>query len=241
MNRLQIKDIKRLVRKAVKQEYPCFKRLKKKKKKQILSRVLQHVVDNYDQKAPVAGTNCELCGIDEIPPNIYKLDQMEELIGVHYAGVLDLKLKNRTSAIKDPELQFINELCDWSFVNSLIAPESYSPVHRDKHPVHYFKAELLKALKNPEIAYRKFCEKEIDNKERRENRAFIGLKANQTLDHSELSKFRAGLSYDRLINVMVYFIHLFLKEKGLPKDVAYAVDSRWGDKLHPFLIILIYN
>jgi hypothetical protein len=225
MNKLQIKDIKRLVRKAVKQEYPCFKRLKKKKKKQILSQVLQHVVDNYDQKAPVAGTNCELCGIDEIPPNIYKLDQMEELISLHYAGVLDLKLKNKTSAIKDPELQLINELCDWSFVNSLIAPESYSPVHRDKHPVHYFKAELLKALKNPEIAYRKFCEKEIDNKERRENHAFIGLKANQTLDHSELSKFRAGLSYDRLINVMVYFIYMFLKEKGLPKDVAYAVDS----------------
>lgn len=225
MNKLQIKDIKRLVRKAVKQEYPCFKRLKKKKKKQILSQVLQHIIDNYDQKAPVAGTNYELCGIDEIPPNIYKLGQMEELIGVHYAGVLDLKLKNRTSAIKDPELQFINELCDWSFVNSLIAPESYSPVHRDKHPVHYFKAELLKALKNPEIAYRKFCEKEINNKERRENRAFLGLKANQTIDHSELSKFRAGLSYDRLINVMVYFIHLFLKEKGLPKDVVYAVDS----------------
>jgi len=225
MNKLQIKDVKRLVRNTLKREYPGFKRMKKKTKKQVLSQVLQQVVDNYDYNAPVAGTNYELCGIDEIPSNIYKLNQMEELISAHYAGVLDLKLKNRTSAIKDPELQFINELCDWSFVNSLIAPESYSPVHRNKHPVHYFKAELLKALKNPEIAYRKFCENEIDNKERRENRAFIGLKSNQTLDHSELSKFRAGLSYDRLINVMVYFIHLFLKEKGLPKDVVYAVDS----------------
>ena len=225
MNRLQIKDIKRLVRQALKREYPGFKRLKKKTKKQVLSKVLQYVVDNYDQSAAVAVTNYELCGIDEIPPNIYTLDRMEELIGTHYTGVLDLKLKNRTSAIKDPELRFINELCDWSFVNSLIAPESYSPVHRDKHPVHFFKAELLKALKNPEITYRKFCGQEINNKERRENRAFIGLKANQTVDHSELSKFRAGLSYDRLINVMVYFIHLFLKKKGLPKNVVYAVDS----------------
>ena len=225
MNKLQIKDVKRLVRIALKREYPGFKRLKKKKKKQVLSQVLRHVIDNYDQNAPVAATNYELCGIDEIPPNIYTLEQMEELIGAHYVGVLALKLKNRTSAIKDPELQFINELCDWSFVNSLIAPESYSPVHRDKHPVHFFKAELLKALKNPEITYRKFCEKEINNKERRENRAFIGLKVNQTLAHSELSKFRTGLSYARLINVMVYFIHLFLKKKCLPKDVVYAVDS----------------
>jgi hypothetical protein len=225
MNKLQIKEVKRLVRNVVKREHPGFKRMKKKMKKQVLSQVLQEVVDKYDYNAPVAATNYELCGIDEIPPNIYKLAQMEELISAHYAGVLDLKLRNRTSAIKDPELQFINELCDWSFVNSLIAPKSYSPVHREKHPVHFFKAELLKSLKYPEIPYRKFCKKEINNKQRRENRAFISLKTNQTIHHSELSKFRAGLSYDRLINVMVYFIHLFLKEKGLSKDVAYAVDS----------------
>lgn len=225
MSKLQIKDVKRLVRKALKRDHRGFKAMKKKKKKQVLSQVLRHVIDHYDQNAPVAATNIELCGIDEIPPNIYTLDQMEELIGAHYAGVLALKLNNRTSAIKDPELQFINELCDWSFVNLLIAPESYSPVHRDKHPVHFFKAELLKSLKNPEITYRKFCKQEINNKERRENRAFIGLKVNRTIDHSELSKFRSGLSYDQLVNVMVYFIHLFLKKKGLPKDVVYAVDS----------------
>ena len=212
MNRTQIKDIKRIVRKTLKLEYPGFKGLKKKIKKQILLQVLRDVVDNYDQNAPVTATNYQLCGIDEIPQNIYTLEQMKNLIATHYSGVLDLKLRNRTSAIKDRELQFINELCDWSFVNSLIAPESYSSVHRDKHPVHLFKAELLKALKYPEIAYRKFCDKEINNKERKENRAFIGLKANQTIDHSELSKFRSGLSYDRLINVMVYFIYLFYIE-----------------------------
>jgi hypothetical protein len=225
MTKLQIKDLKRLVRKALKRDYPGFRRLKNKLKKQLLLQVLQHAVDNYDRTAPIEATNYELCGIDEIPSNIYTLDQMEELIDSHHTGMLELKLKNRTSAIKDPELQFINELCDWSFVNSLIAPESYSPAHRKKHPVHFFKAELLKALQYPEIAYRKFCDKKINKKDRRENRAFIGLKAQQTINHSELSKFRLGLSYDRLINVMVYFIHLFLKEKGLPKNVLYAVDS----------------
>lgn len=225
MTKLQIKDIKRLVRKALKRDYPGFRRLKKKLKKQVLLQVLEHAVDNYDRTAPIEATNYELCGIDEIPANIYTLDRMEELIDNHHTGMLALKLSNRTSAIKDPELQFINELCDWSFVNSLIAPASYSPAHRDKHPVHLFKAELLKALQYPEVHYRKFCDKKINPKDKRENRAFIGLKAEQTIDHSELSKFRTGMSYDRLINVMVYFIHLFLKEKGLPENVLYAVDS----------------
>lgn len=225
MTTLQIKHIKRIVRKALKRDYPAFRRLNKKEKKQILLQVLQNVVDKYDQTSPIEATNYELCGIDEIPSNIYTLDHMEELINSHHMNMLSLKLRNRTSAIKDPELQFINELCDWSFVNSLIAPASYSPVHREKHPVHFFKAELLKALQYPEVTYRKFCDKKINKKDRRENRAFIGLKAQQEIHHSELSKFRAGLSYDKLINVMVYFIHLFLKKKGLPKNVVYAVDS----------------
>jgi len=225
MTKRQLKDIKRLVRKALKRDYPGFRRLKKKEKKQVLLHVLQHAVDNYDRTAPIEASNYELCGIDEIPSNIYTLDQMEELIAGHYTGMLSLKLRNRTSAVKDPELQFINELCDWSFINSLIAPDSYSPAHREKHPVHLFKAELLKALQYPEVNYRKFCDKKINRKDKRENRAFIGLNPGQIIDHSELSKFRAGLSYDRLINVMVYFIHLFLKEKDLPKNVLYAVDS----------------
>lgn len=225
MTKQQIKDIKQLVRKALKRDYPGFRRLKKKEKKQVLLHVLQHAVDNYDRTAPVEATNYELCGIDEIPSNIYTLDQMEELIAGHHTGMLALKLNNRTSAVKDPELQFINELCDWSFINSLIAPDSYSPAHREKHPVHLFKAELLKALQYPEVDYRKFCDKKINRKEKRENRAFIGLNPGQIIDHSELSKFRAGLSHDRLINVMVYFIHLFLREKDLPKNVLYAVDS----------------
>ena len=225
MTKLQIKDIKRLICKALKRDYPGFTNMKKKEKRRVQKQILQHVVENYDYDAPITATKYELCGIDEIPSNIYTLSQMEELIEAHHTGMLELKLRNRTSAIKDPELQFINELCDWSFVNSLIAPESYSPEHRKKHPVHFFKAELLKALQYPEITYRKFCDKKINKKDRRENRAFIGLKAGQTIDHSELSRFRADLSYDRLINVMVYFIHLFLKEKSLPKNVLYAVDS----------------
>ncbi|MBN1185847.1 MAG: hypothetical protein JXB49_26435, partial [Bacteroidales bacterium] len=64
MTKLQIKDIKRLVRKALKRDYPGFKRLKKKLKKQVLSKILQHVVDNYDRTAPVKATNYELCGIN---------------------------------------------------------------------------------------------------------------------------------------------------------------------------------
>jgi hypothetical protein len=117
----------------------------------------------------------------------------------------------------------------------LLKPESYSSAHRDKYPVHLFKAELLKSLKYPELSYRKYCDKEINNRERKENRAFIGLKRGQEIHHSQLSKFRAGLSYRTLINVMVYFIYLFLKEKNLSNDMVYAVDStELAEKISPY-------
>ena len=92
MTNRQLKDIKRLVRKALKRDYPGFRRLKKKEKKQVLLQVLQHVVDNYDRTTPVEATNYELCGIDEIPSNIYTLDQMEELIDSHHTGMLSMPI-----------------------------------------------------------------------------------------------------------------------------------------------------
>jgi hypothetical protein len=57
MTTLQIKHIKRIVRKALKRDYPAFRRLNKKEKKQILLQVLQNVVDKYDQTSPIEATN----------------------------------------------------------------------------------------------------------------------------------------------------------------------------------------
>ena len=197
----------------------------KKQKRNILSQILNEIIGKYDINQPVSADRYELCNIDRIPDNIYTLDKMDQLCKEFQSGILPFKLKVNKKSIKDPELQFIHNLCDWPFVNELLAPKNYSHNHRDKFPVQYFKAELLKSLKYPELSYRKYLEREINNKERKENRAFIGLKRSQKIHHSQLSNFRASLSYSTLINVMVYFISLFLNHKNLSKDLIYAVDS----------------
>jgi hypothetical protein len=79
---------------------------------------------------------------------------------------------------------------------------------RDFSPSNFLRAELLKAVKYPEISYRKFCGDDkayqghkdyspyigMDNKQ---NRVFIGLPLNrkQMLSHVQLSQFRASLTF----------------------------------------------
>ena len=225
MDTQHIKEIKRRLRKRLKSEVPGYCFFPKKDKKRVLSSLLQQVIDNYDLSQPVNTDKYELCGVERIPKNIYTLDQIEQLHQQFQAGLLPLKLRTNKTAIKDPELQVIHQLCDWAFVNKLLEPENYSHVHRDKYPVQLFKAELLKSLKYPELSYRKYCDREINNKERRENRAFIGLRTRERIHHSQLSNFRSGLSYATLINVMVYFLSVFLNKKKLSDNIVYAVDS----------------
>jgi len=219
------KDIKRIVLKELKKHFPKFKGLTKKQKKAIAQQVLEQVCQDYDFSKDVETDKYELLNVEPIPQNIYSLHQIEELHDNFNAGTLPFKIKHNSKAIKDPELKTIHEMVDWAFVNQLLAPDNYFAAGREIFPVQLFKAELLKSLKYPELSYRKFCEKEINNNERKENRAFIGLKANKKIDHSQLSQFRSNLPYEKLVNVMVYFIHLFLNEKKLSKNIFYAVDS----------------
>jgi hypothetical protein len=91
---------------------------------------------------------------------------------------------------------------------------------RDLLPSHMLRAELLKALKYPEISYRKFCGDDksykgykensdyigMDNKQ---NRAFIGLPLNrrQMISHVQMSQFRKDLTFRQLVNLMVYILY----------------------------------
>jgi hypothetical protein len=235
-----IKEIKRRLRKQIKREYPGFKDFKRKQKKGILDSALQQIIDNYDISQPVTTDSYELCGVEHIPEGVYTLDQIEEMYKKFTSGLLSLKLLTNKTAIKDPELQFINQLCDWPFVNKLLEPKNYSHAHREIYPVQLFKAELLKSLKYPELSYRKYCDKELNNKERKENRAFIGLRRGDCVDHSQLSTFRSSMSYYSLINVMVYFISIFLKNKKLSRNVVYAVDStELAEKISPYPLVKI--
>ena len=219
------KDIKHLVCKKLEKSYPNFKALSKKRKKEIAQKVLEETYSNYDMSKAIEADKYELCHIEPVPKNIYNLDQIKKLHDNFNDSMLVFKLKSNARAIKDPELLAIDKMVDWPFVNHLLAPDNYFAAGHKIFPVQLFKAELLKSLKYPEISYRKFCNKEINNNERKENRAFIGLKSTQKIDHSQLSQFRSGLPFNKLINVMVYYIHLFLKEKPLSKISFYAVDS----------------
>lgn len=181
------KDIKRLVCKKLQKDYPNFKRLSKKIKKQITQMVLEEVYANYDMSKTVEADKHDLCHVGPIPKNIFSLDQIKKLHDNFIDSMLAFKLKSNSKAIKDPELLAIDKMVDWPFVNHLLAPDNYFAAGHKIFPVQLFKTELLKSLKYPEISYRKFCDKEINNNERKENRAFIGLKSTQKIDHSQLS------------------------------------------------------
>jgi hypothetical protein len=90
------------------------------------------------------------------------------------------------------------------------------------------RAELLKSLKYAELSYRKYCAAQLNNLEQKTNRAFVGLPLHKKLciSHSQLSQFRAGLSFSQLVNLLVYIIHLFLKSGRLgSKFAVHGADS----------------
>jgi hypothetical protein len=232
---IKSKNIKRLVINELKREFPQFKKLTRKQKKKIVTKVLKEVHENYDKQSENNVKPHELLNIQPIPENVITLEQMEKMHSDFNAGILPLKISASGSAIIDDELTYIYDKVDWAFLNSLLAPSGYSASQRKIHPVQYFRAELLKSLKYPEITYRKFCEKEINNKERKENRAFIGLKRSQKIAHGQLSTFRSSLSFEQMLNVMVYFIYLFIKTYKFSKNTFYGVDStELAAKVNPY-------
>lgn len=98
---------------------------------------------------------------------------------------------------------------------------------RNLFPSNLFRAELLKAIKYPEISYRKFCTEEYLGLDRKQNRVFIGLPLHKKtiIDHSQLSKFRSSLSFTQQINLLVYILHHFYQSELLGDCVLHGVDS----------------
>ena len=123
MEKDHIKNIKRLLRKRLKKECPHYKSLTKKQKRNILSQILNEIIGKYDINQPVNADRYDLCNIDRIPDNIYTLDKMDKLYKNFNSGILPFKLSVNKKLIKDPELLFIHNLCDWPFVNELLAPK----------------------------------------------------------------------------------------------------------------------
>ena len=155
------KNIKRLVRKQLKQQYPNWNNLNRKIKKEILQKVLAEVAINYDIEQEVTAPKEELLGIDQQVPRkgILNLDEMAAFIEmINNSNVIKFsKYNGSAKAIKDDELRFIHELIDDQIINRLLSYDGYSPAMRDIFPSNLFRAELLKAIQFPEISYRKFC------------------------------------------------------------------------------------
>ena len=225
------KDIKSEVITQLKKEYPNWKRIPRKIKKQIAGKVLKEVVDGYDFKQDITTPTEKLLGIENQIPikGIITLDKMAKYIEhIHCDRILKFSNYNRSSIyIKDEELQFIDQLVDDRVINTILSYDGYSPAMRDVLPCHCLRAELLKAVKYPEISYRKFCTNEYFGLDRKQNRVFMGLPlhTSTTIEHTRLSKFRSSLTMVQQVNLLVYFIHHFHQSGLLGNQTICGVDS----------------
>lgn len=228
---MHIKDIKREVRKQIKTKHPHWNRMTNKQKKRLAKEVSDEVVKNYDYSKALDLPVEELTGIEDqcSAGGIKPLPEMAKYIENFYSdNLFDLdKRKKPYAEIFDPELKFVDELLDDQIINCLLAPERYSPQHRNIQPSQLFRMELLKTLKYPEISYRKFCTEEYFGRERKQNRRFVRLPLHKKhmVDHTELSHFRAGLNFKNVMNILVYFLHYFYKSGCLENTVIHGVDS----------------
>ncbi len=228
---MHYKNIKLIIRKQLKKQFPNWKRLSLKEKKKIANKVLSEFVAEYDFKQTVTAPKQDLLGIEQQVPSkgIINLDAMAQLVDtVNKSRVIKLSNYKRSSIyIKDKELQFIDELLDNRILNRLLANEGYSPAKRDLFPNNFFRAELLKAIKFPEISYRKFCTEAYLGLDQQQNRVFIGLPLNKKdmIDHTQLSKFRSSISFVQQLNLLVYILHHFFQSGLLGDNKLHAIDS----------------
>jgi hypothetical protein len=201
----------------------------KKKKKKLAKQVLKEVVHDYSFSESITTPLHELLGIPNIQEQKFiSLDKMERLISEHQNNVIPFPNKGRGKYLRDPELRAIDKLFDDAIIDKLLAPPGFTPSMRTIFPSHLFRAELLKSLKNPEISYRKYCDTDLNNLERKTNRTFVGLslRNNVFISHSQLSQFRTALTFSQMVNIMVYVIHLFLKSGKLGSSAGvYGIDS----------------
>ena len=211
---MQEKDIKRMVVKQLKKQFPHWKRLTRKEKKALAKQVLEEITKTYSSDAKISVPINELTGTPSIQDaRIMTLSEMEHFIAEHNRRIIRLPIPSREKYLKDSELRAIDKLLDNSIIDKLLAPMGFTPARRLLFPCHMLRAELLKSLKYAELSYRKYCATQLNNLEQKTNRAFVGLPLHKKvcISHSQLSQFRSGLAFSQLVNLMVYTIHLFLK------------------------------
>jgi len=123
--------------------------------------VLDEVKKDYDFSQEIETPLPELLGIENQLPTagIMDLEEMGRFIESHKSGIsFKLRSKKRHPLyIKDKELRIIDDILDDQFINRLLSYDGYTPAMRKFAPSMFLRAEILKAIKYPEISYRKFC------------------------------------------------------------------------------------
>jgi len=224
------KNIKLSVRKQLKNQYPHWHRLNRKTKKEIARKVLTEITTEYDFDCDITASQAELLGIEQqvSAEGIIKLDEMARLIEMtHQNSIIKLSSYKRSPLfIKDEELRYIDALVDNRIINRLLSYSGYSPAMRDIFPSNLFRAELLKAIKYPEISYRKFCTEEYLGLDRKQNRVFCGLSLSRKdmIDHTQLSKFRTSLTFVQQVNMLVYILHHFNQTGLMGDNILHGID-----------------
>lgn len=225
------KNIKLIVRKQLKKQFPNWRRLPRKIKKEMAGKVLAEVTGEYDFTQEIKAPIHELLGIETQLPGkgIISLDEMARFIDmINNSKIMKFSdLKRSAKYVEDEELRFVHGLIDDGVINRLLAYDGYRPAMRDFFPCNFFLAELLKAIKYPEISYRKFCTEEYLGLDRKQNRVFVGLPLHKKtmIDHTQLSKFRSSLSFVQQTNLLVYVLHHF-NQSGLLGDChLHGIDS----------------
>lgn len=225
------KNITLIVRKQLKKQFPNWKRLNKKEKKDITRKVLAEVVAEYDFSQPVDIPKEELLGIEQqvSAKGIFTLDKMARHIKmIESSRVISFSSYKRSALyLKDEELRFIDNLIDDEIINGLLSYDGYNPCMREIFPSNLFRAELLKAIRYPEISYRKFCTEEYFGLERKQNRVFTGLSLSKKdmIDHTQLCQFRKSLSFVQQVNLLVYILHHFNRSGLLGDNILHGIDS----------------
>jgi hypothetical protein len=225
------KDIRQQINRQLKKQYSGWNRLPKKQKREIARNTLAEVVADYDFNKPITASRAELLGIKQQLPTkgIVPLAEMAEFIKkIDQSRIIKFSRYKRSPLyIKDDELRFVDQIIDDTIINRLLAYDGYSPKMRDIFLSNMFRAELLKAIKYPEISYRKFCTDEYLGLDRKQNRVFTGLSLSKKdmIDHTELSKFRNGLTFTQQVNLLVYILYHFNQSGLLGNHILHGVDS----------------
>ena len=119
------KNIKVIVRKQLKTQFPNWKRLGHKVKQTLVKQVLAEVEATYDFSIPVTTSKEELLGIEGQASykGIIKLQEMVRFIDMfHSSSIVRLSGYQRSPLyIKDEELRYVDELLDDRIINRLLA------------------------------------------------------------------------------------------------------------------------